>query len=161
MLHNLMNMAFEFRQIGIVHSPYRKKTDAPIQPKYSDEAGQIEIFREYSEGLKDIEGFSHIWVIFVLHESLGYDLHVKPYLDDEVKGVFACRAPRRPNPIGMSLVKLESVHGNILNISGLDMLDGSPVLDIKPHISDFDENPNIKIGWLENKVQNAPGKKGY
>lgn len=151
----------EFKPIGTVHSPYKEKIEAPIQPKYSEEEGQIEIFPEFADGLKDIEGFSHIWVIFAFHKSEGYDLHVKPYLDDEVRGVFACRAPRRPNPIGISLVRLESRNGHILNIKGLDMLDGSPVLDIKPYVGDFDEFSDVKIGWLQGKVQQASGKKGW
>ena len=150
----------EFRAIGTVHSPYREKAEAPIQPRYSSEPGQVEIFPEFADGLRGLEGFSHIWVIFVFHRSEGYELHVRPYLDEEKKGVFACRAPRRPNPIGISLVKLESIDNNILNISGLDMLDGSPVLDIKPHVVDFDEFPDIKIGWLQGRVQDAPDKKG-
>ncbi len=150
----------EFKPIGKVHSPYKEKATAPIQPKYSDEFGKIEIFPEFADGLKDLEGFSHIWVIFVFHKSEGYDLHVKPYLDEEARGVFACRAPRRPNPIGMSLVKLENISDNILNIKGLDMLDGSPVLDIKPYVGDFDEFSDVRIGWLEGKVQQAPDKTG-
>ena len=150
----------KFKPIGTVHSPYKEKNEAPIQPKYSEEEGQIEIFPEFADGLKDLEGFSHIWVIFVFHKSENYNLHVKPYLDEEARGVFACRAPRRPNPIGMSLVKLENRNGNILNIKGLDMLDGSPVLDIKPYIGDFDELSDVKIGWLEGKVQQAPDKTG-
>ena len=149
-----------FRPIGTVHSPYREKTDAPIQPKYSDEPGQVEIFQEFADGLRDLEGFSHVWIIFIFHKSRDYDLHVRPYLDGDKKGVFACRAPRRPNPIGMSLVRLESIDGNILNIKGLDMLDGSPVLDIKPYVGNFDEFQDVKIGWLEDRVQDAPEKRG-
>ena len=150
----------KFKPIGTVHSPYKEKAAAPIQPKYSDESGKIEIFPEFAGGLKDLEGFSHIWVIFVFHKSEGYDLHVKPYLDEEARGVFSCRAPRRPNPIGISLVKLESLSGNVLNVRGLDMLDGSPVLDIKPYVGDFDEFSDVKIGWLEGKVQQAPDRTG-
>ena len=150
----------EFEPIGTVHSPYKEKTEAPIQPKYSEEEGQIVIFKKYSEGLKDLKEFSHIWVLFIFHKSNGYDLHVRPYLDEEVRGVFACRAPRRPNPIGISLVRLESISDNILNVKGLDMLDGSPVLDIKPYVGDFDEFSDVKIGWLQGRVQNAPEKRG-
>ena len=154
----MVNM--EFKPIGTVHSPYKEKTDAPIQPKFSEEHGQIEIFPEFTDGLKDLEGFSHIWVLFVFHKSEGFKLQVKPYLDDVERGVFACRTPRRPNPIGMSLVKLENRKDNILNVKGLDMLDGSPVLDIKPYIGEFDELSDVKIGWLQDKVQQASGKKG-
>ena len=150
----------EFTPIGTVHSPYREKNEAPIQPKYSDEMGQVEIFPKFAEGLKDLDGFSHIWGIFILHKSEGYSLHARPYLAQDDKGVFACRAPRRPNPIGMSLVRLESISDNILNVKGLDMLDGSPVLDIKPYVGDFDKFSDVKIGWLEGKIQQAPEKKG-
>ena len=151
----------EFKPIGTVHSPYKEKNEAPIQPKYSEEEGQIEIFSEFTDGLKDLEGFSHIWVIFIFHKSDSYDLHVKPYLDEEARGVFACRSPRRPNPIGMSLVRLENLNNNILNVKGLDMLDGSPVLDIKPYVGDFDEFSDVRIGWLQDKIEKAPEKKGY
>lgn len=150
----------EFTPIGTVHSPYRELTDAPIQPRYSDEMGQVEIYPEFADGLSDLGEFSHVWIIFIFHKSGGYELHVKPYLDEEKKGVFACRAPRRPNPIGMSLVRLESIDGNILNIKGLDMLDGTPVLDIKPYVADFDESQDASIGWLRGRVQDAPGKRG-
>ena len=150
----------KFEPIGTVHSPYKEKVEAPIQPKYSKEEGQIEIYPEFADGLKDLEGFSHIWVLFVFHKSDGYGLHVKPYLDEKARGVFACRAPRRPNPIGMSLMKLESINENILNVRGLDMLDGSPVLDIKPYVGDFDEFSDVKIGWLEDEIKKAPEKKG-
>ncbi len=150
----------ELKPIGIVHSPYKTMSDAPVQPSFSDDEGEIEIFEEYADGLKDIEGFSHIWVIFQFHKSEGYGLHVTPYLDDELRGVFACRAPRRPNPIGMSLVELVEREGNILKIRGLDMLDETPVLDIKPYVGVFDEDTNVRIGWLEGKANGGREKKG-
>ncbi len=150
----------EFEPVGVVHSPYKEKKDAPIQPRFSDTEGEIEIFEEFADGLKDIDGFSHIWVLFEFHRSEGFDLHVRPYLDDELRGVFACRTPRRPNPIGMSLVRLVGRSGNILKISGLDMLNGSPVLDIKPYVNTFDEEEDVRIGWLEGKAQQGKGKKG-
>jgi len=154
---------FEVSPIGLVHSPFKEKFAIPRQPGLVPEArGILELLSPYDDPLavRGLDGFSHIWVIFVFHRSEGYELHVRPYLDEEKKGVFACRAPRRPNPIGISLVKLEGIDNNILNISGLDMLDGSPVLDIKPHVVDFDEFPDIKIGWLQGRVQDAPDKKG-
>ena len=152
--------AFEFRPIGIVHSPYRTKEETPIQSRYSDARGEIEIFEEYADGLKDLEGFSHIWVLYVFHKSEGHSLHVKPYLDDELRGVFACRAPRRPNPIGMSLVELLERRNNMLLIKGLDMLDGTPVLDIKPYINEFDEMENIRTGWIKGRASSGAGQKG-
>lgn len=150
----------ELKPIGVVRSPYKTQSDAPIQSRLSDDEAEIEIYEEYGDGLKDIEGFSHIWVLFHFHKSEGFALHVKPYLDDELRGVFACRAPRRPNPIGMSLVELEKREGNILKIRGLDMLDGTPVLDIKPYVGVFDEDTDIRIGWLEGKAHDGRGKKG-
>jgi len=150
----------EFKPIGVVHSPYKSLSEAPIQPRFSDAEATIEIFQEYAEGLKDIEGFSHIWVLFHMHAAEGYELHVKPYLDDEKRGVFACRAPRRPNPIGISLVRLVGREGNILKIRGLDMIDGTPVIDIKPYVSVFDEDDDIRIGWLEGKAHKGKDARG-
>jgi tRNA-Thr(GGU) m(6)t(6)A37 methyltransferase TsaA len=150
----------QFEPVGVVRSPYRTKREAPIQPRFSEEEALIEIFGEFAEGLKDIEGFSHIWVLFHFHESEGFDLCTKPYLDDEERGVFACRSPRRPNPIGMSLVKLVGREGNMLRIKGLDMIDGTPVIDIKPYVDFFDEDEEIRIGWLEGKAEKAKQAKG-
>lgn len=150
----------EFKPIGVVHSPYESLSEAPIQPRFSDAEAKIEIFPKYADGLKDIEGFSHIWVIFHLHAVEGYELHVKPYLDDTPRGVFACRAPRRPNSIGISLVKLVEREDNILKIKGLDMIDGTPVIDIKPYVEVFDEAEDIRMGWLEDKTRMGKGAKG-
>ena len=150
----------EFIPIGIIHSPYSKKSDAPIQAAFSGAEGTVEVFEEFADGLMDLEGFSHIWLIYHFDRSDGYSLTVKPYLDSEERGVFACRAPRRPNAIGMSLVELVSVEGNILQVKGPDMLDGTPLLDIKPYIPEFDDRPHPRIGWLEGKVSGAPGAKG-
>jgi tRNA-Thr(GGU) m(6)t(6)A37 methyltransferase TsaA len=150
----------EFVPIGTVHSSYKTKSEAPIQPRFSEAEGEIEVFEEFADGLKDIEGFSHIWVLFHFHASEGYDLCTTPYLDDELRGVFACRSPRRPNAIGMSLVRLIERKGNILRIKGLDMIDGTPVIDIKPYVGEFDESEDIRIGWLEGKVHKANVTRG-
>jgi len=150
----------EFKPIGIVHSPYKSKKDAPIQPRFSGEEAEIEVFEEFAEGLKDIEGFSHIWVLFHFHESEGYDLRTTPYLDDEERGVFACRSPRRPNPIGQSLVKLIGREGNFLRIKGLDMIDATPIIDIKPYVNVFDEDEDVRIGWLEGRVHGGKVARG-
>jgi len=150
----------EYTPIGVVHSPYKSMSDAPIQPRFSGDEGEIEIFEEFADGLKDIEGFSHIWILFQFHATKGYELTVKPYLDEELRGVFACRAPRRPNPIGMSLVRLVKRDGRRLTIKGLDMIDGTPVIDIKPYVGAFDEDDEIRIGWLEGKLHKAGRTKG-
>jgi tRNA-Thr(GGU) m(6)t(6)A37 methyltransferase TsaA len=151
---------YAFKPIGVVRSPYRSRAEAPIQARHSDAEGTIEIFEEFEEGLKDLEGFSHIWVLYLFHESDDYSLQVRPYLDDGARGVFACRAPRRPNPIGLSAVRLLSRQGNILRVKGLDMLDGTPVLDIKPYVPEFDTDEEIRLGWLEGKAGFAKDAKG-
>jgi tRNA-Thr(GGU) m(6)t(6)A37 methyltransferase TsaA len=140
------------KPIGIIHTPFRRKEDTPIQPSRSNARGEIEIFKEYEEGLEDIEGFSHIILIFQFHKSEGYSLKVKPYLDENLRGLFATRAPRRPNQIGLSVVKLLKRKGNILFIEGIDVLDETPLLDIKPYVPDFNPEENVTIGWLEGKI---------
>ncbi|MDY6932399.1 MAG: tRNA (N6-threonylcarbamoyladenosine(37)-N6)-methyltransferase TrmO, partial [Halobacteriota archaeon] len=107
-----------------------------------------EIFEEYEEGLSDLDGFSHIILIFAFHKSNGFSLKVKPFLDDSVRGLFATRSPRRPNKIGMSIVNLIEIKGNILSVKGVDMIDGTPLLDIKPYIPEFDERDDVRTGWL-------------
>jgi len=137
-----------FKPIGIIHTPHKIKSGMPIQPPGAEGVkGRIELFSEFEDGLKDIEGFSHIIVLFYFHESEGYKLQVSPFLENDIHGLFAVRAPRRPNPIGLSIVKLEKREGNILYIDNPDMLDGTPVLDIKPYIPDFDAYPDAISGW--------------
>jgi tRNA-Thr(GGU) m(6)t(6)A37 methyltransferase TsaA len=110
--------------------------------------------------LKDLGGFSHIILIYHFHQiSEKYALEVKPFLDDTPRGIFATRAPRRPNPIGISVVRLEKIEGARLYISNVDILDGTPLLDIKPYVPDFDREEDIRIGWLTNKVHQATSKK--
>jgi len=149
----------EFSPIGIIHTPWKKGEDCPIQPSRSDEAkGMIEVFPEFVKGLKDLEGFSHIYLIFHFHKSEGFSLTVKPYLDTVKRGVFACRAPRRPNQIGLSIVRLEKIEGNLVHIKDADMIDGTPLLDIKPYIPEFDRRTVIKTGWF-GQVRKSSGKK--
>ncbi len=146
-----MNM--KLKPIGTIHSPYKNGKGIPIQPSFSGEIGEIEVFKEYEPGLKDIEGFSHIIIMYLFHKSKGYNLHVKPYLDENLRGVFATRAPLRPNPIGLSIVKLIERKGNILKIGGIDVIDKTPLLDIKPYVPEFDQRENVKIGWLKGKIR--------
>jgi len=146
----------EYKPIGIIHSPLKEKKGAPIQPRRGrDVEATIEIFAEFIEGLSDLDGFSHILLVYHLHQSSGFKLKVVPFLDTELRGLFATRAPRRPNPIGISVVRLDKIEGGTLYIRDIDMLDGTPVLDIKPHVPHFDENDEIRIGWLEGLVENA------
>lgn len=146
-------MKIELKPIGIIRSPYKTKEDVPIQAYLSDEEGEVEVFEEYKDGLKDIEGFSHIVIVYFFHKSLKYSLHVRPYLDNELRGLFATRHPNRPNPIGISIVKLLNVKGNILRIKGMDIIDGTPLLDIKPFIPKFDDREDVRFGWLEEKLE--------
>lgn len=140
----------EFSPIGIIHTPFKETAGMPIQPPgASGIKGTVEVFPEFSAGLKDIEGFSHIILIFYFDRSKDYKLQVSPFLEDDVHGVFAIRAPKRPNPVGISIVKLIKRENNILYIDNPDMLDGTPLLDIKPYIPDFDAYPEAVAGWQE------------
>ena len=142
-----------YKPIGIIHSPFKQPHGTPIQPAGAqDIEGTVEIASEYVEGLKDIEGFSHIILIYHFHLSKGYFLAVKPYMDDQSRGVFATRAPSRPNPIGISIVRLVRVDENMLHIKGVDIVDGTPLLDIKPYVPEFDTLKAEKIGWLDKTV---------
>ncbi len=152
----------EFKSIGTIHSQFKDLEGMPIQPVGARGIkGKININDEYKDGLKDLDGFSHIILIYYLHLSKGYSLHVKPFLDTEERGVFATRAPKRPNPIGMSVVRLEKIEGTTIYISDVDIIDGTPLLDIKPYIPNFDkqDEDEIKIGWFENKHHNVVDKK--
>ena len=142
-----------YKPIGIIHSPFKEPRGTPIQPAGAqDIEGTVEIASEYVAGLKDIEGFSHIILIYHFHLSMGYLLKAQPYMDEESRGVFATRAPSRPNPIGISIVRLVKVDGNMLHIKDVDMVDGTPLLDIKPYVPQFDTRKVEKIGWLEKRV---------
>jgi len=149
-------MDIVYRPIGVIHSPFKSKEGVPIQPAFAKGVeGYIEVFPEYVEGLKDLEGFSHIILIYHLHLSKGYNLLVKPFLDNVLRGVFATRAPRRPNPIGFSVVRLREIEGSILRILDVDIIDGTPLLDIKPYVPEFDCHSDAKAGWLEKRVHEA------
>ncbi len=143
-------MRIEYRPIGIVHSPFARTEGMPIQPAgAAGVRGTVEIFEEFRAGLKDLQGFSHVILVYHLHRSKGFTLHVVPFLDSRPRGVFATRAPRRPNPIGISVVRLRRVRGRTMYIEDLDILDGTPLLDVKPYVPDFDEPTQVRTGWLE------------
>lgn len=142
-----------FRPIGVAHSPFRKREDVDprrnLRPDgFSDIRGEIEVDPAYAAGLKDISGLSHLIIIFAFHKSGPGHLLVKPPFEKRRRGVFSTRSPRRPNPIGMTVVRLLGRRGNILRVSGIDMLDGTPVLDIKPYTS-RDRKRGVKRGWME------------
>jgi tRNA-Thr(GGU) m(6)t(6)A37 methyltransferase TsaA len=149
-----------YRPIGIIHTPFKSPGGIPIQPCFGRGIkGHIEIFDEYCDGLKDLDGFSHIILLYHFHLSSGYSLQVIPFLDSKSRGVFATRAPKRPNPIGLSVVKLEKIEGNTIHVEDIDIVDGTPLIDIKPYISDFDfPSEHISKGWFEKaEVQKRKG----
>lgn len=147
-------MNVELKPIGVIHSPFHELEGMPIQPAGARGVqGTVEVFQEYRAGLKDLDGFSHIVLLYLFHQSQGFNLHVVPYLDTEIRGVFATRAPRRPNAIGLSVVQLNMVQDRILHIENVDILDGTPLLDIKPYVPEFDAQFNVRTGWLENARQ--------
>jgi tRNA-Thr(GGU) m(6)t(6)A37 methyltransferase TsaA len=152
----------EFNSIGTIHSPFKDLEGMPIQPIGARGIrGEIHLNKEYKDGLKDLEGFSHIILIYHLHLSKDYLLEVKPFLDTQKRGVFATRAPKRPNPIGISVVRLNKIFGSTIFISDVDIVDGTPLLDIKPYVPHFDkqEDDEITIGWFESKYHEAVDKK--
>ncbi len=142
----------EVTPIGIVRTPFKCKKDTPIQPFRSKAIGRIEVFEEYAEGLSDTEGFSHLILLYSFHKSRGHCLKVKPFLDDQLRGLFATRYPRRPNQIGLTVVELLKRESNILFVKGIDVVDGTPLLDIKPYVPDFGPMEKIRIGWLEGRI---------
>ncbi|MDZ7850775.1 MAG: tRNA (N6-threonylcarbamoyladenosine(37)-N6)-methyltransferase TrmO [Halodesulfurarchaeum sp.] len=140
--------------IGTIHSPYTDESGMPIQGAFSDARGVVELDPEFEAGLLDVDGFSHVILLYEFHNADGYDLQPRPFMEDEVHGVFATRAPRRPNPIGLSVVELEKVSGNSLFVSGIDVLDGTPLLDVKPFVPAFNGVEEARIGWLEDAIEN-------
>jgi tRNA-Thr(GGU) m(6)t(6)A37 methyltransferase TsaA len=146
-------MEFIMRPIGIIHSPFTEKDKTSIQASRSQAIGLVEIHPEFADGLKDIEALSHIYLLYAFHQSLGYELQIKPFLDNQEHGIFATRYPYRPNPIGLSIVKLVSRKENTLTVEGIDTLDGTPLLDIKPYVPDFDLRTDVRTGWYETRSQ--------
>jgi len=144
-------MEFIMKPIGVIHSPFTEKEHTPIQPTRSQAIGRVEVMPEFAAGLQDIEGISHIILLYVFHQSEGYSLLVKPFLDNHQHGLFATRYPYRPNPIGLSIVRLISRQDNVLEIEGVDVLDGTPLLDIKPYVPQFDIHLNGRVGWYETR----------
>lgn len=139
-----------FKVIGYIHTPFKDQDHTPIQPAFSEATGTVEVLPEYAPGLKDVEGFSHLILIYHFHKARGYSLLQKPFLDNsQERGIFAIRHFSRPNPIGLSVVELKGVRGNVLDIAGVDVLDGTPLLDIKPYIEQFDCRHSVKSGWAQ------------
>lgn len=149
-------MTINFRPIGYFQTPHEDVRGMPIQPPgASGVHGSITVLPDFLEGLKDIEGFSYLIVLYHLHEITSQELTVTPFLDKTPHGIFATRSPSRPNPIGLSVLRLLDVKGDTLLLQNVDVLDGTPVIDIKPYVPDFDVWPAKRVGWFEGKSGNA------
>ena len=154
-------MKIKYTPIGVIHSPHTEPEKTPAQPKFAKGIeGRVEVFPEYAEGLEDLDGFSHVFLVFHFHECGEPKLKFKPYLDDVERGVFATRAPCRPNPIGFSVCRLVSREGNILRVEDVDILDGTPLLDIKPVVDRFDRHEDLRCGWMDEIEDEQAGKRG-
>jgi tRNA-Thr(GGU) m(6)t(6)A37 methyltransferase TsaA len=152
-MHNLV-----MEPIGVIRTPFAERAGMPIQPRFSHAVGRVEVFQAYTAGLQDLEGFSHVILLYVLHRSSGCTLHVRPYLDDAQHGLFATRHPCRPNPIGLSVVRLLSCRDGVLEVEGIDVLDETPLLDIKPYVPDFDARPEARAGWYDSRPPDREGR---
>lgn len=144
----------QFVSIGTIHTPFKQAAGTPVQGGLAgDEEGVVILDPSYQEGLADLNGFSHIILIYAFHQIQGFKLRVRPYLDRSERGIFATRSPSRPNPIGMTIVRLLEVDGCRLKIKGVDMLDGTPLLDIKPSVPAFDYHESVRCGWFEPQLE--------
>jgi tRNA-Thr(GGU) m(6)t(6)A37 methyltransferase TsaA len=142
-----------YKPIGVVYSPFKAPQDVPIQSVAAEGVtGIVEVAREYVEGLRDVDGFSHLILVYHCHLAQDYSLLVRPFLDERLHGVFSTRAPSRPNPVGVSVVRLTRMEKNMLHIQDVDIIDGTPLLDIKPFVPEFDQRKAERIGWLTKKV---------
>jgi tRNA-Thr(GGU) m(6)t(6)A37 methyltransferase TsaA len=145
-----------YNPIGIIHSPFEDVEGAPIQPSGAKKSkGTVEIHNKFVSGLKDVEGFSHIILIYHFHLAKRFSLEVIPFLDKVSRGLFATRAPKRPNSIGISVVKLLKIEGNKIFVENIDVVDGTPLLDIKPYVKKFDSASKSKSGWLTNSAHKS------
>ena len=143
-----------FRPIGIIHTPFKSLKGIPIQFAVSLVKGKIEIFSEFKAGLKDLSEFSHLYCLFFFDMvKLPVPLQSKPFLDNEKRGVFAIRTPFRPNPIGISILEIIEIRDNMIHVNNVDILDKTPILDLKPYVPQFDRVETKKIGWLKGKIQ--------
>jgi len=161
----MINKPLTYRPIGIIHSEHTIAEKTPIQSVYAKGCkGQAEVFPEFVAGLSDLDGFSHIYLIYHFHQARSVQLLVKPYLQNAEHGIFATRAPFRPNPIGLSVVELLGIEGNILHLEGVDILDGTPLLDIKPYTTKFDLHDVKHSGWqdeVDDQTAKVRGKRGH
>lgn len=143
-------MKIQYTPIGIIHTPFTDSEGMPIQPTGAmGVAGTVEVYPNFQRGLKDLDGFSHIILLYHFHRSHGFELHLVPFMDSELRGLYATRAPKRPNPIGLSVVQLDRIKEGVLSIRNVDILDKTPLLDIKPYVPQFDSPKNVRTGWFE------------
>ena len=150
----------EMNPIGIIHTPFRQLEGMPIQPAgAAGVKGTVEVFEKFRAGLKDLDEFSHIILLYIFHRSQGFKLEVVPYMDTQPRGLFATRAPKRPNPIGLSTVQLDRIENGNLHVRNADILDGTPLLDIKPYVPEFDDYARIRTGWLEHARKTVDDRK--
>jgi tRNA-Thr(GGU) m(6)t(6)A37 methyltransferase TsaA len=155
-----MSEQIVYQPIGVIHTPYTQKENTPIQGCFAPNSrGTVVVYPEYSDGLKDIEGFSHLILIYHFHKSEGWQLITKPFLDKEKKGIFSIRYFTRPNPIGISIVRLLKINGCILEVGEVDMLDETPLLDIKPYVPQFDIKENVRNGWYNTASERSKYQK--
>ena len=157
----MMSEKIPMSPIGVIHSPYKQVKDMPIQGKFKTSVqAWIELKEEYLAGLKDLDGFSHAIIIYYFHKSEKTEIEGKPFLEDNKHGIFAIRSPHRPNHIGLSVVRIEKIEGSKLHFSEVDVLDGTPVLDIKPYVKHFDVRGNVISGWVDKhfKSTDTPDK---
>lgn len=144
-----------YRFIGVIHSPFTSQEDTPIQSIFSSAEGRVDVFPQYARGLEGLEGFSHLYLIYHFHRAIPGSVQETPFLDGErPRGIFSIRHYNRPNPIGISIVELERIEENVLFVSGIDVIDGTPLLDIKPYVARFDHREGTRNGWLEAKQKN-------
>lgn len=144
-------MDFTLSPVGVIHSPYTDKKQTPIQPTRSQALGTVEVFPEFVDGMEGLDGFSYLILLYIFDRSDGYSLRVQPFLDDRTHGIFATRYPYRPNPLGLSIVRLLKRDGALLEIEGVDVLDKTPLVDIKPYVPDFDLHLDARTGWYETR----------
>ena len=152
---------FIFKAIGTIHSPHKEISKIPIQPVFcNDIEGTITLNSKFADGLNSLQGFSHIYLFYYFNHSQKTCLRLKPYLSDHEHGIFATRAPHRPNKLGMSLVRLDKIENNILYVRDLDILDGTPLLDIKPYIQRFDSREDVRSGWQDTVLDDVADVRG-
>ncbi len=151
-----MPKEIKLKPIGVIRTPYKEAKGMPIQGTFEPGVlGRLELWPEYKQGLKDVEGFSHLILIYYFDRAKEAQLVGKPFLEDEPHGIFAIRSPKRPNHLGLSIVKLEKIEDNVVTFSNVDILDNTPLLDIKPYVAHFDSRDNVKSGWLDKHFKNG------